>query len=98
MSERGSEAVVAMAIFPRWVQLYFDKSVPTLKAFSRALAPKYAALPSRPHQTPITEIFTTHQGCDQALWGHLPAYPLDPHDHQVGVEEAETNENRGRLT
>jgi hypothetical protein len=28
MSERGYEAIVAMAIFPRWVRLYFDKSLP----------------------------------------------------------------------
>lgn len=31
MSERGSEAIVAMAIFPRWVRLYFDKSLPDPK-------------------------------------------------------------------
>jgi hypothetical protein len=31
MSERGYEAVVAMAIFPRWVRLYFDKSLPDPK-------------------------------------------------------------------
>jgi hypothetical protein len=28
MSERGYEAIVAMAIFPGWVKLYFDKSLP----------------------------------------------------------------------
>ena len=28
MSERGYEAIVAIAIFPRWVRLYFDKSLP----------------------------------------------------------------------
>jgi hypothetical protein len=28
MAERGYEAVVAMAIFPRWARLYFDKSLP----------------------------------------------------------------------
>lgn len=28
MSERGYEAIVAVAIFPRWVRLYFDKSLP----------------------------------------------------------------------
>jgi len=28
MSEHGYEAIVAMAIFPRWVQLYLDKSLP----------------------------------------------------------------------
>jgi len=28
MSDRGYEAVVAVAIFPRWVRLYFDKSLP----------------------------------------------------------------------
>ncbi|MEO6323151.1 MAG: hypothetical protein ABIT01_12915, partial [Thermoanaerobaculia bacterium] len=28
MSERGYEAIVALAIFPRWVRLYFDKSLP----------------------------------------------------------------------
>jgi hypothetical protein len=31
MSERGYEAIVAMAIFPRWVRLYLDKSVPDPK-------------------------------------------------------------------
>jgi hypothetical protein len=28
MSERGYEAIVAIAVFPRWVRLYFDKSLP----------------------------------------------------------------------
>ena len=28
VSERGYEAIVALAIFPRWVRLYFDKSLP----------------------------------------------------------------------
>src|SRR5437867_12860513 len=41
MSERGYEAVVAVAIFPRWVRLYFDSPSPTLRVLSRALAPKY---------------------------------------------------------
>ena len=31
MSERGHEAIVAIAIFPRWVRLYFDKSLPDPK-------------------------------------------------------------------
>jgi hypothetical protein len=31
MSERGYEAIIAMAIFPRWVRLYFDKSLPDPK-------------------------------------------------------------------
>ena len=31
MSEHGYEAVVAIAVFPRWVRLYFDKSVPDPK-------------------------------------------------------------------
>jgi hypothetical protein len=31
MSERGYEAIVAMAIFPRGVRLYFDKSLPDPK-------------------------------------------------------------------
>jgi len=31
MSERGYEAIVAIAIFPGWVRLYFDKSVPDPK-------------------------------------------------------------------
>ena len=31
MSERGYEAIVAIAIFPRWVGLYFDKSLPDPK-------------------------------------------------------------------
>ena len=30
-SERGYEAIVAIAIFPRWVRLYFDKSLPDPK-------------------------------------------------------------------
>src|SRR5215471_3431294 len=31
MSERGYEAIVAVAIFPRFVRLYFDKSLPDPK-------------------------------------------------------------------
>ena len=31
MSERGYEAIVALAIFPRWVRLYFDKDLPDPK-------------------------------------------------------------------
>ena len=31
MSERGYEAIVAMAIFPRWVKLYFSKDLPDPK-------------------------------------------------------------------
>ena len=31
MSERGYEAIVAMAIYPGWVRLYFDKSLPDPK-------------------------------------------------------------------
>jgi hypothetical protein len=31
MSEHGIEAIVAIAIFPRWVRLYFDKSLPDPK-------------------------------------------------------------------
>jgi len=31
MSERGYDAIVAIAIFPRWVRLYFDKSLPDPK-------------------------------------------------------------------
>jgi hypothetical protein len=31
MSERGYEGIVAIAIFPRWVRLYFDKSLPDPK-------------------------------------------------------------------
>lgn len=31
MSERGYEAIVAVAIFPQWVRLYFDKSLPDPK-------------------------------------------------------------------
>ena len=31
MSERGYEAIVAFAIFSRWVRLYFDKSLPDPK-------------------------------------------------------------------
>ena len=27
MSERGYEAIVAVAVFPHWVRLYFDKSI-----------------------------------------------------------------------
>ena len=32
MSEHGYEAIVAVAIFPRWVRLYFDKSLPDPKS------------------------------------------------------------------
>ena len=31
LSEHGYEAVVAMAIYPSWVRLYFDKSLPDPK-------------------------------------------------------------------
>jgi hypothetical protein len=31
MSERGYEAIVAIAIYPGWVRLYFDKSLPDPK-------------------------------------------------------------------
>jgi hypothetical protein len=31
MSDRGYEAIVALAVFPRWVRLYFDKSLPDPK-------------------------------------------------------------------
>jgi hypothetical protein len=31
MSGRGYEAIVTIAIFPRWVRLYFDKSLPDPK-------------------------------------------------------------------
>ena len=31
MSERGDEAIVALAIYPRWVKLYLDKSLPDPK-------------------------------------------------------------------
>lgn len=31
MSERGYEAIVALAIFPRWVRLYLDKDLPDPK-------------------------------------------------------------------
>lgn len=31
MSERGYEAIVAVAIYPRWVRLYFDKALPDPK-------------------------------------------------------------------
>lgn len=31
MSDRGYEAIVALAIFPGWVRLYFDKSLPDPK-------------------------------------------------------------------
>ena len=31
MTERGHEAIVAIAIFPHWVRLYFDKSLPDPK-------------------------------------------------------------------
>ena len=32
MSERGYEAIVAIAIYPRWIRLYFDKSLPDPKS------------------------------------------------------------------
>jgi len=31
MTERGYEAIVAVAVFPGWVKLYFDKSLPDPK-------------------------------------------------------------------
>src|SRR5687768_7513520 len=54
MSERGYEAIVAIAVFPRSVRLYFDKSLPDPNGRLEAPAPKCAASPSRPHQTSIT--------------------------------------------
>ncbi len=40
MSERGYEAIVAIAIFPRWVRLYFDKSLPDPKGLLKGSGTK----------------------------------------------------------
>ena len=40
MSERGYEAIVAMAIFPGWVRLYFDKSLPDAKGLLKGSGSK----------------------------------------------------------
>ena len=40
MSERGYEAIVAIAIFPRWVRLYFDKSLPDPKGLLKGSGAK----------------------------------------------------------
>jgi hypothetical protein len=40
MSERGYEAIVSMAIFPRWVRLYFDKSLPDPKGLMQGSGTK----------------------------------------------------------
>ncbi|HJZ90909.1 MAG TPA: hypothetical protein VKE40_08555 [Gemmataceae bacterium] len=98
MSERGYEAIVAIAIFPRWVRLYFDKSLPDPKGLLEGSGAKVRSVTLKAALDLDHGYPGTHQGCDQARRGHLPAHPLDPHGHQVGVEEAETEENRARLT
>jgi hypothetical protein len=40
MSERGYEAIVAIAIFPRRIQLYFDKSLPDPKSLLKGSGTK----------------------------------------------------------
>jgi hypothetical protein len=40
MSERGYEAIVALAISPRWIQLYFDKSLPDPKGLLKGSGTK----------------------------------------------------------
>jgi hypothetical protein len=45
MSERGYEAIVAMAIFPRWVRLYFDKSLPDPKGLLEGSGGKVRSVP-----------------------------------------------------
>jgi hypothetical protein len=40
MSERGYEAIVAIGIFPRWVRLYFDKSLPDPKGLLKGSGTK----------------------------------------------------------
>jgi hypothetical protein len=45
MSERGYEAVVAIAIFPRWVRLYFDKSLPDPKGLLEGSGGKVRSVP-----------------------------------------------------
>ena len=40
MSERGYEAIVAVAILPRWVRLYFDKSLPDPKGLLKGSGTK----------------------------------------------------------
>jgi hypothetical protein len=40
MSQRGYEALATMAIFPRWVRLYFDQSVPDPKGLLRGSGTK----------------------------------------------------------
>jgi hypothetical protein len=40
MSERGYEAIVTIAVFPRWVRLYFDKSLPDPKGLLQGSATK----------------------------------------------------------
>src|SRR5262249_1408965 len=97
MSERGYEAIVAIAIFPRWVRLYFDKSLPDPKGLLEGSDAKVRSVTLKAALDLDHGYPGTHQGCDQARRGHLPAHPLDPHGHQVGVEEAETEENRARL-
>jgi hypothetical protein len=44
MSERGYEAIVAIAIFPRWVRLYFDKSLPDPKGLLQGSGTKVRSI------------------------------------------------------
>jgi hypothetical protein len=99
MSERGYEAIVAIAVFPHQVRLYFDKSLPDPKGLLEGSGAKVRSVTLKTaSDLDRADIKALHQGCDQALRGHLPEHSRDPHDHQVGVEEAETREVRTRLT
>jgi hypothetical protein len=44
MSERGYEAIVAIAIFPRGIRLYFDKSLPDPKRLLKGSGTKVRSL------------------------------------------------------
>jgi hypothetical protein len=54
MSERGHEAIVAMA--PRWARLYFDKSLPNPEGLLEGSGTKVRSVTLKPHQTSITGI------------------------------------------
>ena len=47
MSERGYEAIVAIAIFPQWVRLYFDKSLPDPKGLLEGAGSKVRSVTIR---------------------------------------------------
>jgi hypothetical protein len=88
MSERGYEAIVAVAIFPRWVRLYFDKSLPDPKGLLEGSGTKVRSVTLKAaSDLDHKDIQALIKAAIKALRGHLPTQPLDSHGHQVGVKE-----------